>query len=131
MNSCKDWWKRTIAYEIYPSSFQDSNGDGFGDINGIIRRLDHLQSLSVGALWLTPVYASPMVDNGYDVSDFYNINPLYGTMDDMDNLIAEAAKRKYQNRNGPGIQPHFGSMPMVPGIQKEPKQPKERLVYMA
>lgn len=93
MNSCKDWWKRTIAYEIYPSSFQDSNGDGFGDINGIIRRLDHLQSLSVGALWLTPVYASPMVDNGYDVSDFYKINPLYGTMDDMDNLIAEAAKR--------------------------------------
>ncbi|SHK90849.1 alpha-glucosidase [Fibrobacter sp. UWEL] len=89
----RDWWKHTIAYEIYPSSFQDSNGDGFGDINGITSRLDYLQSLKVGALWLTPVYASPMVDNGYDVSDFYKINPLYGTMEDMDRLIAEADKR--------------------------------------
>jgi len=89
----KDWWKRTIAYEIYPSSFQDSNGDGIGDINGITSRLDHLKSLQVGALWLTPVYASPMVDNGYDVSDFYSINPLYGTMGDMDRLIAEADHR--------------------------------------
>lgn len=93
MNQDKDWWKRTIAYEIYPSSFQDSNGDGFGDINGITSRLDYLQSLKVGALWLTPVYASPMVDNGYDVSNFYEINPLYGTMEDMDRLIAEADKR--------------------------------------
>ncbi len=89
----QDWWKKTIAYEIYPSSFQDSNGDGFGDINGITSRLDYLQSLKVGALWLTPVYASPMVDNGYDVSNFYEINPLYGTMEDMDRLIAEADKR--------------------------------------
>lgn len=88
-----DWWKHTIAYEIYPSSFQDSNGDGFGDINGITSRLDYLQSLKVGALWLTPVYASPMVDNGYDVSDFYKINPLYGTMEDMERLIAEGDKR--------------------------------------
>ncbi|MCF0224502.1 MAG: hypothetical protein HUK20_09540 [Fibrobacter sp.] len=61
----RDWWKHTIAYEIYPSSFQDSDGDGFGDINGITSRLDYLRSLDVGALWLTPVYASPMVDNGY------------------------------------------------------------------
>lgn len=87
------WWKHTIAYEIYPSSFQDSNGDGYGDINGITSRLDYLKSLQVGAIWLTPVYASPMVDNGYDVSDFYKINPLYGTMEDMDRLIAEADKR--------------------------------------
>lgn len=88
-----DWWKRTIAYEIYPSSFCDSNGDGIGDINGITSKLDYLKSLNVGALWLTPVYASPMVDNGYDVSNFYEINPLYGTMADMENLIAEADKR--------------------------------------
>lgn len=92
-NQHSNWWKRTIAYEIYPSSFQDSNGDGFGDINGITSRLDYLQSLKVGALWLTPVYASPMVDNGYDVSNFYEINPLYGTMEDMEHLIAEADKR--------------------------------------
>lgn len=88
-----DWWKQTIAYEIYPSSFCDSNGDGIGDINGITSKLDYLKSLNVGALWLTPVYASPMVDNGYDVSNFYEINPLYGTMADMENLIAEADKR--------------------------------------
>lgn len=88
-----EWWKRTIAYEVYPSSFKDSNGDGVGDINGITSKLDYLKSLNVGALWLTPVYASPMVDNGYDVSNFYEINPLYGTMADMENLIAEAAKR--------------------------------------
>lgn len=86
-------WKHTIAYEIYPSSFQDSNGDGIGDLNGITSRLDYLKSLNVGAIWLTPVYASPMVDNGYDVSNFYEINPLYGTMADMDNLIAQAHKR--------------------------------------
>ena len=89
----KDWWKSTIAYEIYPSSFQDSNGDGVGDLNGIISRLDYLKTLSVGALWLTPVYASPMVDNGYDVADFYKINPLFGTMSDMDRLLKEADRR--------------------------------------
>ncbi len=88
-----DWWKRTIAYEIYPSSFQDSNGDGIGDLAGIQSRLGYLESLGVGALWLTPVYASPMVDNGYDVSDYYAINPMFGTMADMERLIAEGRKR--------------------------------------
>lgn len=85
-----DWWKKTIAYEIYPSSFQDSNGDGIGDLNGIASRLPYLESLGVGALWLTPVYASPMVDNGYDVSDFYDINPIFGTMADMERLMENA-----------------------------------------
>ncbi len=85
-----DWWKKTIAYEIYPSSFQDSNGDGIGDLNGIASRLSYLESLGVGALWLTPVYASPMVDNGYDVSDFYDINPIFGTMADMEHLMENA-----------------------------------------
>lgn len=92
-NTSPDWWKHTIAYEIYPSSFQDSNGDGVGDLNGVTSRLDYLKSLNVGAIWLTPVYASPMVDNGYDVASFYEINPLFGTMSDMDRLIAEAEKR--------------------------------------
>ena len=87
------WWKKTVCYEIYPSSFQDSNGDGVGDLKGITSRLDYLAFLGVGCIWLTPVYASPMKDNGYDVSDFYKINPLYGTMEDMENLIAEADKR--------------------------------------
>ena len=80
-----EWWKKTVCYEIYPSSFQDSNGDGIGDIPGITSRLDYLASLGVGCIWVTPVYASPMKDNGYDVADFYKINPLYGTMEDMEN----------------------------------------------
>jgi alpha-glucosidase len=87
------WWKKTVCYEIYPSSFQDTNGDGVGDLKGITSRLDYLASLGVGCIWLTPIYASPMKDNGYDVSDFYKINPLYGSMEDMENLIAEADKR--------------------------------------
>ena len=84
------WWQKTIAYEIYVSSFKDSDGDGYGDLNGIREELGYLQQLGVGAIWLTPVYDSPMVDNGYDVADYYSINPRFGTMEDMDALIKEA-----------------------------------------
>lgn len=87
------WWQKTIAYEIYVRSFKDSNGDGIGDLNGITSELDHLKSLGVGVIWLTPCYVSPQADNGYDVADYYNIDPVYGTMADMENLIAEAGKR--------------------------------------
>ena len=87
------WWKNTVAYEIYVKSFKDSNGDGYGDLQGIISELDYLQQLGVGALWLTPCYVSPQADNGYDIADYYNIDPLYGTMADMEELIAEAGKR--------------------------------------
>ncbi len=87
------WWQKTNAYEIYVNSFQDSNGDGYGDLNGIRSRLDHLKSLGVGAVWLTPVYESPMRDNGYDVADYYAINPHYGTMEDMDALMKEANEK--------------------------------------
>lgn len=85
-----EWWKQAVCYEIYPNSFMDSDGNGTGDLKGITQKLPYLESLNVGCIWLTPVYASPMVDNGYDVADFYKINPLYGTMEDMDSLIAEA-----------------------------------------
>ncbi|MFY9854489.1 MAG: alpha-glucosidase [Terracidiphilus sp.] len=92
-NSALDWWKNAVIYEIYPRSFQDSNGDGIGDLNGITQRLDYLQELGVDAIWLTPVYPSPQVDFGYDISDYKNIDPQYGTLTDFDRLVAEAAKR--------------------------------------
>ncbi|MDR0884921.1 MAG: alpha-glucosidase [Clostridiales Family XIII bacterium] len=87
------WWQDCIFYQIYPRSFQDTNGDGYGDIPGIILHLDDLVKLGVGAIWLSPVYQSPDADNGYDISDYKDINPIYGTLQDMDNLIAEAKAR--------------------------------------
>jgi alpha-glucosidase len=87
------WWQKTIAYEIYVKSFKDSDGDGIGDLKGVTSELDHLKALGVGAIWLTPCYVSPQADNGYDIADYYNIDPAYGTMADMDELIAEAGKR--------------------------------------
>jgi alpha-glucosidase len=89
----QDWWKNSVIYEIYPRSFQDSNGDGIGDLNGITAKLDYLKELGVDAIWLTPVYPSPQVDFGYDISDYRNIDPQYGTLADFDRLIAEANKR--------------------------------------
>ena len=86
-NSSKDWWKQSVVYQIYPRSFQDSNGDGVGDIRGIIRRLDYLKDLGVDILWLSPVYESPNDDNGYDISDYYNIMKEFGTMSDFEQLI--------------------------------------------
>jgi alpha-glucosidase len=92
-SSSQDWWKNAVIYEIYPRSFQDTNGDGVGDLNGITQRLDYLQELGVDAIWLTPVYPSPHVDFGYDVSDYKDIDPQYGTLADFDRLVAEANKR--------------------------------------
>ena len=89
----QDWWKNAVIYEIYPRSFQDSNGDGVGDLNGITQRLDYLRDLGVDAIWLSPVYPSPQVDFGYDISDYKNIDPQYGTLKDFDKLVAEAEKR--------------------------------------
>lgn len=87
------WWKTATGYQIYPRSFCDSNGDGIGDLPGIISKLDHLQDLGIGFIWLSPVYASPMRDNGYDISDYRDIAPEFGTMDDFDRLLIEARKR--------------------------------------
>ena len=87
------WWQHAVAYQIYPRSFCDSNGDGVGDIPGILSKLDHLAELGIGFIWLSPVYASPMADNGYDISDYDAIAPEFGTMDDMERLIAEAKAR--------------------------------------
>ncbi len=83
-----DWWKSAVVYQIYPRSFADSNGDGIGDLRGIIGRLDHLERLGIDVVWLSPVYRSPMDDNGYDISDYYDVDPVFGTLDDLDELIA-------------------------------------------
>ncbi len=87
------WWKHAVIYEIYPRSFQDSNGDGVGDINGITSRLDYLRDLGIDAIWISPMYPSPLVDFGYDVSDYTAIDPLYGTLADFDRLVSEGKKR--------------------------------------
>lgn len=89
----KKWWHDKVAYQIYPKSFYDSNGDGIGDIPGIISKLDYLHDLGVDIVWLSPCYKSPLADQGYDISDYYSIDPRFGTMEDMDRLIAEAKKR--------------------------------------
>ena len=87
------WWSNAVVYQIYPRSFQDTNGDGIGDLKGITSRLDYLADLGVDVLWLSPVYKSPQDDNGYDISDYQSIDPLFGTLEDMDELLAEAHKR--------------------------------------
>lgn len=87
------WWMGKVAYQIWPKSFADSNGDGIGDLEGIIGKLDYLKELGVDIIWISPVYQSPLVDQGYDISDYYDINPLFGDMDTMDRLLAEAKKR--------------------------------------
>jgi alpha-glucosidase len=87
------WWKHAVIYELYPRSFQDTNGDGVGDLNGITKRLDYLKDLGVDAIWITPAYPSPQVDFGYDISNYTAIDPQFGTMGDMDNLFREAKKR--------------------------------------
>ena len=88
-----EWWRHAVIYELYPRSFQDSNGDGVGDLKGITSRLDYLHDLGIDAIWITPMYPSPGIDYGYDISDYVAIDPLYGSMADFDNLVAEAKKR--------------------------------------
>lgn len=87
------WWTRAVVYQVYPRSFQDSDGDGVGDLRGILQRLDHLSALGADVLWLSPVYASPMDDNGYDISDYQAVDPLFGTLEDLDALTAALHER--------------------------------------
>ena len=89
----KKWWHQKVAYQIYPKSFKDTTGNGIGDLRGIIEKLDYLKDLGVDIIWLSPCYCSPLADQGYDISDYYNIDPRFGTMEDMDELIAKAKER--------------------------------------
>ena len=89
----KQWWKEAIIYQIYTKSFNDTNGDGIGDLRGIIEKLDYIKSLGADVIWLNPIYCSPDVDNGYDISDYQNIDPRYGTMDEFKELLNEIHQR--------------------------------------
>lgn len=92
MENNRKWWKRAVIYQIYPRSFADSNRDGIGDLQGIISKLDYLENLGIDAIWLSPVCKSPQDDNGYDISDYQDIDPMFGTLEDMEELIREAGK---------------------------------------
>ena len=89
----KKWWHDKVAYQIYPKSFCDTNGDGIGDLRGVISKLDYLKELGIDIIWLSPVYKSPFVDQGYDIADYYKIAEEFGTMEEFDELLAEAKKR--------------------------------------
>ena len=93
MKHKKDWYKDLVIYQIYPRSFKDGNNDGIGDLKGMIEKLDYLKELGINAVWMSPVYASPNVDNGYDISDYFAIMEEFGTMEEFDELLAEAKKR--------------------------------------
>jgi alpha-glucosidase len=88
------WWQHAVFYEIYPRSFADSNNDGIGDLNGISSKMSYLHELGVDAIWITPCYPSPQVDFGYDISDYRNIDPMYGNLDDFDRMVAEGKKHQ-------------------------------------
>ena len=88
----KKWWHGKVAYQIYPKSFNDTTGSGIGDLKGITEKLDYLKALGVDIIWISPCYCTPFADQGYDISDYYNIDPVFGNMDDMDDLLAEAKK---------------------------------------
>ena len=92
-NKNSRWWKEGILYQIYPQSFKDSNGDGFGDLNGVIDKLDYLESLGITIVWMNPFYESPLIDNGYDVSDYRAVLPRFGQMQDFERMIKGMHKR--------------------------------------
>ena len=93
MNTQAKWWQKAVIYQIYPRSFLDSDGDGIGDISGIVSKLDYIKSLGVDAIWLSPVLKSPQDDNGYDISDYQDIDPMFGSLEQMKLLLEEANKR--------------------------------------
>lgn len=93
MNTLPHWWQNGVIYQIYPKSFRDTTGSGTGDLRGVTQRPDYLKTLGIDAIWLTPFYISPQVDNGYDVANYTAIDPTYGTLDDFDELVARAHER--------------------------------------
>jgi alpha-glucosidase len=107
------WWQRGIVYQIYPRSFQDTDGNGIGDLAGIIRRLDYVKWLGVDAVWISPIYPSPMADFGYDVSDYTSIHPMFGKLSDFDRLVAAAHERGLKVIFGLRPESHLRSTSLV------------------
>ncbi len=122
------WWEEGVIYQIYPRSFQDSGGDGIGDLAGIERRLDYLVALGVDAIWLSPIYPSPMADFGYDVSDYCAIDPRFGTLEQLDRLLASAHLRGLKVILVPN---HTSDKQPCPRKPRLPPEPEARLVPLA
>ena len=107
------WWRDAVIYQIYPRSFQDSDGDGVGDLAGIESRLDHVARLGASAVWLSPIYPSPLADFGYDVSDYLAVDPVYGDLQGFDRLLASGPRAGHAAADGPGAVPHLDRAPLV------------------
>ena len=101
------WWKSAVVYQIYPRSFADSNGDGVGDLQGILARVDYLADLGIDVLWVSPFYRSPMDDNGYDISDYQDVDPVFGTLADLDEVFALARESGPEILHEPRIWPEY------------------------
>ena len=129
--SDEPWWKSAVVYQIYPRSFADSDGDGIGDLGGIISKIDYLADLGVDVLWLSPVYPSPQDDNGYDISDYQDIEPVFGSLEVFDELLAKAARARDQAGHGSRRQPHLRRAPVVRRIQVGQGQSQAGLVLVA
>ena len=125
------WWQTGVIYQIYPRSFQDSNGDGIGDLAGIVQRLPYLTELGVDAIWLSPIFRSPMADFGYDISDYTDIDPLFGSLEDFDALLAAAHAQGLQSYSRSGPQPHLRSAPLVQAKPRLDTKFQARLVHLA
>ena len=121
------WWQHGVIYEVYPRSFQDSNGDGIGDLKGILQRLDYLVKLGVDAIWIAPIYPSPMADFGYDVADYCGIDPLFGTMRDFDQLLQGVHSTRPQADSGFRAEPHLRPASLVSREPVFARQPETQI----
>lgn len=117
--SMGDWFKNAVVYQVYPKSFQDTDGDGLGDLRGVTQHLDYIRDLGADVIWLNPVYKNSGVDGGYDISDYREIAPELGTMADFDELRAGACARP-AHRDGSGGEPHLHGAQVVSGIARKP-----------
>ena len=116
------WYKDAVIYQVHVRAFFDSTNDGIGDFAGLTQKLDYIESLGVNTLWLLPFYPSPLRDDGYDIADYENIHPSYGTLADFDRFIAEAHRRADPRHHRAGHQPHVGPAPLVPGVARRARR---------